>query len=97
MALMPPDSTTDAGLLLPDSVLNLRDPTDSIPPDPDVPGPVTETGTSPDPRLAVHYVIADEIIIYFLGGEVERMEVKGLDQGLYLDPLGRTTLTAGSS
>jgi lipopolysaccharide export system protein LptA len=97
VALMPPDSTTDAGLLLPDSVLNLRDPTDSIPPDPDVPGPVTETGTSPDPRLAVHYVIADEIIIYFLGGEVERMEVKGLDQGLYLDPLGRTTLTAGSS
>ncbi len=91
-----PDSTTGLASLPPDSVLDLRAVTDSLSPNSEVPGPVTETGTSPDPRLAVHYVIADEIIIYFLGGEVERMEVKGLDQGLYLDPLGRGTLTAGS-
>ena len=88
----PPDST----LTRPDSVVGLRAAVDSAQ-DPAVPGPVTETGSSPDARLAVHYVIADEIVIYFLGGEVDRMEVKGLDQGLYLDPLGRSTLTAGSS
>jgi hypothetical protein len=81
----------------PDSTLQLTPDPDSTGVDPRVPGPVTETGTSPDPRLAVHYVIADEIIIYFLGDEVERMEVKGLDQGLYLDPLGRGSLAAGSS
>jgi hypothetical protein len=78
-------------------VLRLQAATDSTASSAGVPGPVTKTGTSPDPRLAVHYVIADEIIIYFLGDAVERMEVKGLEQGLYLDPLGRSTLTAGSS
>ena len=61
------------------------------------PGPVTETGISPDPRLAVHYVIADEIVIIFVDGEVERMEVKGLDQGLYLDPTARRAPTEGGS
>lgn len=85
------------GEAAPDSTLRLPADPDSAGADAGVPGPVTETGTSPDPRLAVHYVIADEIIIYFLGDEVERMEVKGLDQGLYLDPLGRNTVAAGSS
>ena len=61
------------------------------------PGPVTETGISPDPHLAVHYVIADEIVIIFVDGEVERMEVKGLDQGLYLDPTPRRAPTEGGS
>lgn len=61
------------------------------------PGPVTETGISPDPRLGVHYVIADEIVIIFVDGEVERMEVKGLDQGLYLDPAARRVPTQGGS
>lgn len=92
----PPDAAAEAALLPPDSALDLQVPGDSTASNAGLPGPVTETGTSPDPRLAVHYVIADEIIIYFLDGEVERMEVKGLDQGLYLEPLGRRSLTAGS-
>jgi hypothetical protein len=73
--------------------VNVQSRTDSTGVDPGPPGPVTETRTSPDPRLAVHYVIADEIIIFFSDGEVQRMEVKGLDQGLYLDPLGRRAVT----
>ncbi|MEJ2539338.1 MAG: hypothetical protein P8188_05125 [Gemmatimonadota bacterium] len=77
----------------PDSVVNVQSRTESTGVDPGPPGPVTETRTSPDPRLAVHYVIADEIIIFFSDGEVQRMEVKGLDQGLYLDPLGRRAVT----
>ena len=42
------------------------------------------------PEPAVHYVTADEIVIFFLDGQVDRMEVRGLKQGIHLDPTGRT-------
>jgi lipopolysaccharide export system protein LptA len=39
---------------------------------------------------AVHYVTAEVIVIFFLDGQVDRMEVRGLKQGIHLDPTGRT-------
>lgn len=36
---------------------------------------------------AVHYVTAGEIVIVFLEGQVERMEVRALEQGVHLDPI----------
>jgi hypothetical protein len=40
-----------------------------------------------DGRLAVHYVVGEEITIYLVEGEVERMEVRGQTQGTHLEPL----------
>lgn len=59
--------------------------------EPGAPG-AAEAGDSPIRRgrePAVHYVTAQEIIIVFLDGQVERMEVRGLEQGIHLDPNGR--------
>lgn len=36
---------------------------------------------------AVHYVTAGEIVIVFLDGQVDRMEVRALEQGIHLDPV----------
>ncbi|MGW8267730.1 MAG: hypothetical protein ACWGSQ_15300, partial [Longimicrobiales bacterium] len=46
-----------------------------------------------DNRLAIHYVIGDEITIVMRGGEVDRMEVAGNTRGIHLEPvaLGRRT------
>jgi hypothetical protein len=46
-----------------------------------------------DRRLAIHYVIGDEITIVMKGGEVDRMEVAGNTRGVHLEPvaLGRET------
>jgi len=50
----------------------------------------------PGREPAVHYVIAGEIVIVFRDGQVERMEVKGLKQGIHLDPTGRRTGVAAA-
>jgi len=39
-----------------------------------------------DHRLAIHYVIGDEITIVMKGGEVDRMEVAGNTRGIHLEP-----------
>lgn len=46
------------------------------------------TTIRPGQRPAVHYVTAAEIIIRFLDGRVDRMEVRGLKQGVHMDPSG---------
>lgn len=38
-------------------------------------------------RLAVHYVLGDEITILMAQGEVDRMEVKGATRGIHLEPV----------
>lgn len=48
-----------------------------------------------DGRPAIHYVTAEEILIIFQDGEVERMEVKGLKEGVYLEPSGRVARRSG--
>jgi len=40
-----------------------------------------------DNRLAIHYVIGDEITIVMRGGEVDRMEVAGNTRGIHLEPV----------
>ena len=38
-------------------------------------------------RLAIHYVVGDEITIFMAEGEVDRMEVKGQTRGIHLEPV----------
>ena len=40
-----------------------------------------------DGRLAIHYVLGDEITIFMNEGEVDRMEVAGETRGIHLEPL----------
>lgn len=47
------------------------------------------------PEPAVHYVTAAQIVIVFVEGQVDRMEVRGLKQGIHLDPSGRGVVAQG--
>ncbi len=47
--------------------------------------------TPPRPTMAVHYVEADRILIVFLDGAVDTMEVTGLRRGLYMEPARRAS------
>jgi hypothetical protein len=38
-------------------------------------------------RMAIHYVVGEEITIYMNEGEVEHMEVTGATQGIHLEPI----------
>lgn len=38
-------------------------------------------------RLAIHYVVGEEITIFMAEGEVDRMEVTGQTQGIHLEPV----------
>jgi hypothetical protein len=51
--------------------------------------PSDSTVLDEDARLAVHYVVGDEITILFTEGEVERMEVVGTTRGVHLEPISR--------
>ncbi|MFC1662066.1 hypothetical protein ACFL3S_11565 [Gemmatimonadota bacterium] len=51
--------------------------------------PSDSTVVAEDGRLAVHYVVGDEITLSFSEGEVERMEVSGATRGVHLEPLPR--------
>jgi hypothetical protein len=51
--------------------------------------PSDSTAVEEDARLAVHYVVGDEITILFTEGEVERMEVVGTTRGVHLEPVSR--------
>lgn len=55
---------------------------------------VTPDSLAPTPPLrtmAVHYVEADEILIVFVDGVVDTMEVTGLRRGLYMEPQRRAS------
>ncbi len=39
-------------------------------------------------KLAAHYVVGEEITVFWREGEVERMEVKGRTRGIHLEPVG---------
>lgn len=49
--------------------------------------PSDSTMVEEENRLAIHYVIGDEITILMDGGEVDRMEVKGETRGIHLEPV----------
>ncbi|MDT8369071.1 MAG: hypothetical protein RQ745_07675 [Longimicrobiales bacterium] len=102
---LPPDSTSTAGTPAPDDRGALR--TDSIvgrtdPPSDSTAVPRTGGGIegaveTPVARTTpgIHYVVAVRIILIFEGGEVERMEVLGLEEGVYLQPRGRARRNRG--
>ena len=46
------------------------------------------------PTLAIHYVVANQIIIRMVDGQVDVMEVRGLQRGMHQEPR-RTTANAG--
>jgi hypothetical protein len=49
--------------------------------------PSDSTLAGEENRLAIHYVIGDEITILMTEGEVDRMEVKGSTRGIHLEPV----------
>ncbi|MDT8340977.1 MAG: hypothetical protein RQ751_05645 [Longimicrobiales bacterium] len=74
----PPDSLAAAGVVAPEAERG------------EIEGGAAETRIfRPRREPAVHYVTAFEIIIVFDDGQVDRMEVRGLEQGIHLDPSGR--------
>ncbi|MEJ2153444.1 MAG: hypothetical protein P8Y29_11000, partial [Gemmatimonadota bacterium] len=52
--------------------------------------PSDSTRARADSRLAIHYVVGEAITIEMIGGEVERMRVRGQTQGIHLEPLPPT-------
>jgi hypothetical protein len=73
---------------------SISPPADSVPPGGDATDAVDATGDDgsavirPGPLPAIHYVTASRILIEFVDGQVDRMEVTGLKQGVHLDPSG---------
>jgi lipopolysaccharide export system protein LptA len=49
--------------------------------------PSDTTTAGEDDRLAIHYVVGEEITIYMRESEVDRMEVAGQTQGIHLEPV----------
>ncbi len=49
--------------------------------------PSDSTMADEENRLAIHYVVGDEITILMTEGEVDRMEVKGSTRGIHLEPV----------
>jgi lipopolysaccharide export system protein LptA len=58
--------------------------------------PSESTLMEEEARLAVHYVVGDQITILLSEGEVERMEVEGSTRGVHLEPVGRPKREGGS-
>jgi hypothetical protein len=58
--------------------------------------PSDSTLMEEEARLAVHYVVGDQITILLSEGEVERMEVEGSTRGVHLEPVGRPKREGGS-
>ena len=49
--------------------------------------PADSTARAGRDAPAVHYVLADEIVVVMSAGEVDRMEVEGLQRGVHLEPM----------
>ena len=58
--------------------------------------PSDSTLMAEEGRLAIHYVVGDQITILLSEGEVERMEVEGSTRGVHLEPVARSRREGGS-